>query len=157
MLLFYRCTPRLSQVNSPKVQIECRGEDGPIAVPGRFLHIRDERQVHDFYFALCEIEIYGLPGTFSNQYNCGFLQNFKSIAHLKPKRLRLSWLRLLKLLPEQLVGTRWKVATTSERHCPTFLPLRAAIHRALVRRCMSVLKNLVIIVPSSNCSTTAMA
>lgn len=58
---YRRCTPRLSQVNSPKVQIECRGEDGPIAVPGRFLHIRDERQVHDFYFALCEIEIYGLP------------------------------------------------------------------------------------------------
>ncbi|XP_057374647.1 uncharacterized protein LOC130695517 isoform X2 [Daphnia carinata] len=58
---YRRCTPRLSQVNAPKVQIECRGEDGPIAIPGRFLHIRDERKIHDFYFALCEIEIYGLP------------------------------------------------------------------------------------------------
>lgn len=61
---YRRCTPSLSRVGAPKLQVECRNEVGvPSAVPGRFLHIRDERKAHDFYFALCEIEIYALPGT----------------------------------------------------------------------------------------------
>lgn len=60
---YRRCTPSISRVGSPKLQVECRNEVGvPAAVPGRFLHIRDERKAHDFYFALCEIEIYALPG-----------------------------------------------------------------------------------------------
>ena len=61
---FKRCTKNLSRINTPKLQIDCRSEGGvPVAIPGRFLHIRDERKVHDFYFALCEIQVFSLPGT----------------------------------------------------------------------------------------------
>ncbi len=90
-----RCTPGISHINAPKLQIDCRGEHGSVAVPGRFLHIRDERQVHDFYFALCEIEIYGLPGT------CFSTNTFVAYCSSAAKRMR--WTVILKLFVKQLI------------------------------------------------------
>ena len=76
LFLFFRCTQGVSRINAPAMHVECRGEDGsPASVPGRFLHIRDERKIHDFYFALCEIEIYGLSGTTK-----AFLSLFSSVS-----------------------------------------------------------------------------
>ena len=42
--------------------VKCSDEDGRNAVlPGRYIHVRDERKVHDFYFSLCEIEVNAPP------------------------------------------------------------------------------------------------
>lgn len=42
--------------------IECKTETGKIGVTGRFIHIRDEREIQDFYFAFCEVEVYTKEG-----------------------------------------------------------------------------------------------
>lgn len=55
---YRRCVQGVSRISGSKLRIECQSEEDAAPVPGRFLHIRDERKIHDFYFALCEIEIY---------------------------------------------------------------------------------------------------
>jgi len=55
---YRRCANSLTRIENSKMHVECRSETGKIGVPGRFLHIRDEREVHDFYFALCEVQVY---------------------------------------------------------------------------------------------------
>lgn len=59
---YRRCVSGVSRVTGSQLRIECQssvGSSSPAGgVPGRFLHIRDERKIHDFYFALCEIQVY---------------------------------------------------------------------------------------------------
>jgi len=55
---YRRCTNSLSRIEPSKTHVECKSETGKIGVTGRFIHIRDEREIKDFYFALCEVEVY---------------------------------------------------------------------------------------------------
>ena len=59
---YRRCTNSLSRIKASKMHVECKTEEGNIGVTGRFIHIRDEREIQDFYFALCEIEVYTKEG-----------------------------------------------------------------------------------------------
>ena len=61
---YRKCANSLTRIEASSLQIHCLSERGYNGVPGRFLHIRDERKVHDFYFAICEIEVYVKEGTF---------------------------------------------------------------------------------------------
>ena len=55
------CTSSSTQIDH-MLYVKCSDEDGRNAVlPGRYIHVRDERKVHDFYFSLCEIEVNAPP------------------------------------------------------------------------------------------------
>ncbi len=61
---YRRCVNSLTQIRSPRRAVECVAEPPTSAagVPGRFIHIRDEKKVRDYYFALCEIDVYLVQG-----------------------------------------------------------------------------------------------
>ena len=65
---YRRCTNSLVQIRDRKQRIQCnneidgRGANSTVGIPGQFIHIRDERQIANFHFVLCEIEIYAAEG-----------------------------------------------------------------------------------------------
>ena len=74
---YRRCSNSLTSIRDQnRKQVDCVDEAGRrTAIPGRFIHIRDERKIRDFYFSICEIEIYALEGKRLSSITCSSISH----------------------------------------------------------------------------------